>query len=460
MPEEEQNSNNSPTWADFKPPVVTTPYGETSGSASSPIGQAYSDRPPSLPAETIPEATSPEDWVTASLAANPSEQEPAQAKEVVPTPLPAVAIALPEEHESVKVPANTSEPDPPPQPVEFSQPSSRHDDNFFPPILPTASEPAPAEPTIIPESPPETTPTSLPRVAVPGPVSAVPTTSLASTSAEQVISDPPKSSVRKVVVLAVGGLVLLATAAGGYFYLNNAPSSLPNTSSQSSENTAILADSEAASSWENNYSTSLLASERGGLEFLATDPPTIGQISEKLQKIIGSAEAATESASTPAEKIELTSLKVKIAKVDVHLATQSIIASGVSPEATKSANKSIDRWETLRLNANTTVDLMDLRNKGGALSSLGITYLAAGRYTEIRLFITSAEAVTKDGIKLSVEIPGKSGLVKLIKPFDVSSTGTLKLIVDFDAPGMVIKTGDTYQLRPVVAKVIYNDQEI
>lgn len=426
MPEEDKNSNDTPTWADFKPPVLTTPYGATSGSNDNSDVSSRGVVPTPTPAN--PEITPPEAWVqpvvtepveTSYVSGPAIPQTPSQPEAALPAPPPPSP-----EPQIIPESATTAD--------KFIQPSSRHDESFIPPALPAVSEdstPVSSEPEVATEPPVQSVPT-LPQVS-----------SVPATPAIPAVPATQNSS-KKMLIAVTLGVILTAAAGAGYYFWNSSPSEPPPTSSTPGENTAILADSQSASSWENNYSTSLLASERGGLEFLATDPP------------------ATESASPQSAPLEMTSLKVKIAKVDLHLATQSVVASGVSPEATKSANKEVDRWETLRLNQNTTVDLVDLRNKGGALSSLGITYLAAGHYTEIRLFITQATGVTKDGTSVNIEIPGKTGIIKLVKSFDVSTTGVLKLIVDFDAPSMVVKAGETYQLKPVVAKVIYNDQEI
>lgn len=472
MPEEDQNSSNPPTWADFKPPVLTTPFGVTPGSITSPSETVDQDIPISPPVETVPEATSPQAWVeTPPVTVEPAVSD-SSVNEDVATAAVSVETApvLPEEPQLTEEPTNTAEPavvpdQATPQTAEPSQPSSRYDDDFLPPVAgvtpkvvtsvetENASEP-------IPESAPEPitaqaalSDSSEPRPAVPAAVppvvpvpSIVPVPAVSETKPFTSTPQVTRSSstpVKKIALVMAGLISLLSASAGGFYIWNNPPPSSPEVaSSKSVENTAILADSESAGSWENNYSTTLLSSERGGLEFLATNSPV------------------TESATPQTDRVELTSLKVKVAKVDLLLSTQSVVASGVSPESTKSANKAIDRWETLRLNANTTIDLMDLRNKGGAPSSLGITYLAAGRYTEIRLFIIKATGVTKDGASIDIEIPGKTGIIKLAKSFNVSTTGTFKLVAYFDAPSMVIKSGDTYQLRPAVAKVIYNDQEI
>lgn len=434
MPEEQQpnpETTDGPTWVDFKPPVLTTPFADgrtmdVSGDQKPPQttaplpqydgAQAATVEPTPLP----PVATPP----VVESPPQPPIAEPPIAPAVQETTLVAPVVEPPSEFESRhpvfpdQTPATPVPTAPSPEPV--TQPTDHETPQ---PVIEQTVEPAstPLVEALVPESS----------------VSAVPV-ELAKLS----------GGINKFLPWVAGGLLAtVAVGAGAYFWYNQTPTVTPTQLTNQTENTAILADSQAPASWESNYSTSLLASERGGLELLVTDPPT---------QVLGEV-AATDSA---APQTTLTSLTVTIAKIDVHLATQTVVATGVAPEATKSAEKAVDRWETLRLNQNSIVDLMDLRNRGGILSSLGVTYLAAGNYTEMRLYLTSAVGKDASGQEFNIDIPDKNGIVKIVKPFNVTASGTVKMVVDFDAPKSVVKVGDTYQLVPSVAKILYNDQEI
>jgi hypothetical protein len=338
--------------------------------------------------------------------------------------------------------------------------------DFKPPILQTpfangrnfdvgsTLPPAEPKPPTVEEAPvvPVPTVTEAP-LSSPPPVSADPQPAA--------VAEKHSSGVPKFLLWLVGLVVAGALVGGGaYLYYVNVwlPSNTASPSpTSSSENLAILDEAQGPPTWEGNYANTLLASERGGLEFLVTDPD-ISQTVNKIQQVL--AEATPAAQPQGARTTDLTSLKVKIAHVEVHLANQTVVATSTDPTATKSANKVIDRWETLRLNENATVDLLALRSQGGSLSSLGVTYLTAGHYTEIRLFITQATGVTTDGQKVVVDLPGKNGIVKIVKSFDINATNTSRLLIDFDAPSSVVKSGETYRMLPVIGKVTWNGQEI
>lgn len=431
------SENNAPTWADFKPPVMTTPFqnGQTlnvTPSEAQPV-PAISDltqgfQPESQPAEPMaaPAPVSPAVFepVTAAPALDAPTTPQATPLEIVPTP-PAVQEVVP------PVP---STPNPVPSPSVAEPPGPT-------PVAPEIPIVNQDQPIMDPEH--ELRPPTPQEVANQG---------------TSVTSSKP----RRIGPLVIVAFLLLAGAGGvGYLYysgglsglnLNFGSSSQPPATSGGGENLAILADSLGPDTWEGNFSNGLLATERGGLEFIVTDPPATSSAV--------AASASANAASSSGVPADLVSLKITISKVEVHLATQTVEATGTAPDATKSANKQIDRWETLRLNQNTSVDLLALRSQGGALDSLGLTYLAAGHYTEIRLYITAASGTTSDGSVVTVDIPGKNGIVKIVKPFDTTVTGAVKLMVDFDAPKSVVKAGDKYQLLPVVGWVLFQGKEI
>ncbi len=104
-------------------------------------------------------------------------------------------------------------------------------------------------------------------------------------------------------------------------------------------------------------------------------------------------------------------------------------------------------WITI-VNDSQTFDLILLQN---ATDVLGGESLAAGWYTQIRLYVESA-LVTIDGIQYDLQIPSKN--IKLITPFIVQNNETLTLTLDFDAQKSVHETGNgKYIMRPTI-KVI------
>jgi len=109
-------------------------------------------------------------------------------------------------------------------------------------------------------------------------------------------------------------------------------------------------------------------------------------------------------------------------------------------------------WKTLPF-ASGSSRTCDLKKLNGATDVLGVGSLPAGKYTQIRLHITSAalyfdnasatgpcapQIAAPAGTSASVEIP--SGEVKLNNEFTVASTGTT-ILLDFDGDQSVHQTG-------------------
>lgn len=182
--------------------------------------------------------------------------------------------------------------------------------------------------------------------------------------------------------------------------------------------------------WTEDFSQTLPLSQRGQLSFAVTDPSP----------------ASTASGRNNGPVQVVNSLNMTISKVEVHLAYL-----GNPPFSSPQPSAKIDRWETLNINAPITVDLVKLA-KTGDISTLGITSLAAGHYTEVRLYITSASATLTDGSSVTLTIPGKDNIVRIVREFNVTSGSTTNLIIDFDAQNSIIKAGGMYLLRPVVGK--------
>ena len=101
----------------------------------------------------------------------------------------------------------------------------------------------------------------------------------------------------------------------------------------------------------------------------------------------------------------------------------------------------------------TTLDLVELA-KTKDVAKLGITDLAEGKYTEIRLYISGATATLADGSTVDLTILGKDNIVRVVRPFTVVAGQTTTLTMDFDAQHAVIKAGDQYHLKPVVARLL------
>lgn len=112
----------------------------------------------------------------------------------------------------------------------------------------------------------------------------------------------------------------------------------------------------------------------------------------------------------------------------------------------------------------------DLKKLESAQDVLGVGALPAGRYTQVRLVISSASIYfdnaaagnacdtaipVPDGDSASLTIP--SGEVKLNRPFEVAEGGSTTMLLDFDGDRSIRETGNgRFMMSPVIAVVSVN----
>jgi len=132
-------------------------------------------------------------------------------------------------------------------------------------------------------------------------------------------------------------------------------------------------------------------------------------------------------------EMNITEALITISQVTVHYA---------------GTNETSGSWITV-VNQPQTFDLIKLQN---ATDVLGGVTLAAGWYTQIRLFVDSA-LVTIDGVQYDLKIPSKK--IKLITPFLVQDNQTLTLTLDFDVQKSIHKAGNSgkYIMKPTIKVV-------
>ncbi len=136
----------------------------------------------------------------------------------------------------------------------------------------------------------------------------------------------------------------------------------------------------------------------------------------------------------------ISSLVLSISEVKVHIAgneTETEQSGGQETNETDGGG-----WTTVV--GSKTVDLIQVK---GVNDLLGETSLDPGKYTQVRLSVSSATAVI-DGVSHTLTIP--SGTLKFIHPFEIENNKTTSLIIDFDADNSIVKAGDKYILKPVV----------
>ena len=168
----------------------------------------------------------------------------------------------------------------------------------------------------------------------------------------------------------------------------------------------------------------------------------------------------------------VTSLVLTVTKVEVHLAYIALPGEKVTPPVSSQnqtqgkptvspspkTNQNVDNWETLNIGGIQIVDLVQLANTKN-FTSLGLTKLTGGLYTEVRLYVSKATATLADGTHVTLVIPGRANTVRIVEPFYIVSGKTTTLSLDFDAQNSVIKAGDMYLLKPVVAHFSQQNQE-
>lgn len=292
-------------------------------------------------------------------------------------------------------------------------------------------------------------------------------------------------------------IVVIVLLAGAIYWLGNIGADLETTedvsvvtTNKAATNTSVtdlnttsesevLVDLNPQGTVETNYSmVSVTTDNRGKLAFYVTDPQP-EDLPEQVQANKNKNENDNESVSNENEnankvkgnKVELSSLVLTFSKVQVHL-TQTVNTNTNTNTNVNNANSNSnantntnqqtgqDKWEVLNIDTSKEYDLIAMNNAGGSLSLLGITDLAAGKYTQIRMYVSSAKAKTVGGQDITLEIPGQNNIVKIVRNFTVEAGKTTELTVDFDAISSVKLAGDKYMLRPVIGKMLVNGQEV
>ncbi len=145
----------------------------------------------------------------------------------------------------------------------------------------------------------------------------------------------------------------------------------------------------------------------------------------------------------PAEKGTLV-MQITDAPADLNIEKALVTISGVEVHLADGDENATTGWMTV-VSEEQTFDLLQLV---GVTELLGQTQLEAGKYTQVRLSVTSAK-VTIDGMEYDLEVP--SDKLKLVKGFDIVAGETTTLTLDFDAKESVVATGaGKYLLKPTI----------
>lgn len=104
-------------------------------------------------------------------------------------------------------------------------------------------------------------------------------------------------------------------------------------------------------------------------------------------------------------------------------------------------------WISLPLTS-PTIDFVAL---GDLTEQLALHRAPAGKYTQIRIVVSSVDGVLEDGPAVILTVP--DGVLKIVTPFDLSSGGTTAITVDFDLADSIHLAGDKWIFRPVLGSV-------
>jgi len=132
-----------------------------------------------------------------------------------------------------------------------------------------------------------------------------------------------------------------------------------------------------------------------------------------------------------------------------------------------SAHMADGQWTTLPFSGGAASRTCDIKKLVDAQDVLGTGPLTPGHYTMIRLVVTSAAlyfdnaatgpacaptVTVPAGRSTNVEVP--SGIVRLNREFDLTSTAATTMLLDFDGDKSVHETGNgRYTMTPVIGVV-------
>ena len=105
--------------------------------------------------------------------------------------------------------------------------------------------------------------------------------------------------------------------------------------------------------------------------------------------------------------------------------------------------KDSGKWVTVS-NETKTFDLLKFTNASALLAEAGVP---VGQYTQVRLFIESAQA-TIDGKVVNLTVP--SGVLRFVNNFEVEENMTEVLILDFQVEKSIVKERNEFILKPVI----------
>ena len=179
----------------------------------------------------------------------------------------------------------------------------------------------------------------------------------------------------------------------------------------------------------------------------------------------GSSSSETTTSDKGSVALYLTDAPGDYKSVFITIKDVSVHFVSTEDENTSSDDNSTEEsgWKIIA-SPNAKYDLLTLQN--GVLAKLGITELAVGKYTQVRLILSEEVITDGDGSddapyanyvvyddntsqELTVGSAFNTG-IKLNHNFEVESNTTTSLVMDFDADESIHSAGDKLMMNPVI----------
>jgi hypothetical protein len=137
--------------------------------------------------------------------------------------------------------------------------------------------------------------------------------------------------------------------------------------------------------------------------------------------------------------------RIKMYLVDAPVALDSVVVNVIRVEVHSTAFGWVVINDSVRY-----FDLLQLTN--GVSAVLGDEFLAAGRYTQIRLILGDDNYLYSNGIKFELEVASSEQTgIKLIHPFEILPDNLYELYLDFNVDKSIHITGSgKYMMRPTI----------
>jgi len=108
--------------------------------------------------------------------------------------------------------------------------------------------------------------------------------------------------------------------------------------------------------------------------------------------------------------------------------------------------------ESQWLNLSLAVSTIDFMNLGNLTKVLALNKVPAGKYTQIRIVVTSASGTMMGGASVPMTVAG--GILETNTPFDLKAGGVTTVTLDFDLAQSIHQASGSWVFMPVLGSVV------